>query len=104
MTQVPSSSIIPIDNEKNQSGLDTDEKAVAGIVTEIDEDVASSDGDDALRLAGTHAHQFDEKYYLRLRRKIVCQVGLGKFTTLLIFLLGSSCHASTNRRLLQSIS
>lgn len=95
---------MPIDNEKNQGGLDNDEKAVAGVVTEIDEDVASSDGDDALRLAGTHAHQFDEKYYLRLRRKIVCQVGRGHFTTLLMFLQGYSCHASSNRRLLQSIS
>ncbi|KAF2108429.1 MFS general substrate transporter [Lophiotrema nucula] len=34
------------------------------------ESVASSDGDDALKLAGTQAHHFDEKYYLRLRRKI----------------------------------
>lgn len=33
---------------------------------------AASDGDDALKLAGTHAHQFDEQYNLRLRRKIVC--------------------------------
>ena len=37
----------------------------------IKDDVKASDGDDALKLAGTHAHQFDEKYYLRLRRKIV---------------------------------
>jgi len=36
--------------------------------------VDSSDGDDALKLAGTHAHQFDEQYYRRLRRKIVCCV------------------------------
>ena len=30
-----------------------------------------SDGDDALKLAGTDAHHFDEKYYARLKRKIV---------------------------------
>ena len=31
----------------------------------------SIQGDDALKLVGTHVHQFDEKYYRRLRRKIV---------------------------------
>ena len=36
--------------------------------------VASSDGDDALKLAGTQAHYFDEKYYLRLRHKVVCHI------------------------------
>lgn len=51
-----------------------DEKTTAPTV-EVDVDpsdgeVSSSDGDDALKLAGTHAHHFDEKYYLRLRRKI----------------------------------
>ena len=30
-----------------------------------------SDGDDALKVAGTDAHHFDEKYYARLKRKIV---------------------------------
>ncbi len=37
----------------------------------IDHEVAASDGDDALRLVGTHAHQFDEQYYKKLARKIV---------------------------------
>lgn len=43
---------------------------VESIAIEKDE-LSSQDGDDALKLAGAHAHQFDEKYYLRLRRKIV---------------------------------
>ena len=30
-----------------------------------------SDGDDALKVAGIDAHYFDEKYYARLKRKIV---------------------------------
>lgn len=38
------------------------------------DDGSSQDGDDALKLAGTHAHQFDEKYFQRLRRKIVSSV------------------------------
>lgn len=32
-------------------------------------------GDDALKLAGAQASQFDEKYYARLRWKIVSQLG-----------------------------
>lgn len=31
----------------------------------------STDGDDALKLAGAHAHHFDEKYFSTLRLKIV---------------------------------
>ncbi|TKA25092.1 hypothetical protein B0A50_06157 [Salinomyces thailandicus] len=34
------------------------------------EEIVSSDGDEALKLAGTHAHQFDEQYMKRLRRQI----------------------------------
>lgn len=36
----------------------------------VDKDDDSQDGDDALKLAGSRAQQFDEKYYMRLRRKI----------------------------------
>jgi hypothetical protein len=35
------------------------------------EEISSADGDDALKLAGSHAYQFDDKYYTRLRWKIV---------------------------------
>ena len=65
MTQVPPSPMIAIDDEKSPTNA-----GVSG--TSVNEgDIASSDGDDALKLVGTHAHEFDEKYYLRLRRKIV---------------------------------
>lgn len=38
----------------------------------ISDDVSSSaDGDDALKMAGTHAHAFDEEYYRKLRNRIV---------------------------------
>lgn len=52
------------------------EKAL-GVTTDIDVSTAKdeqdsiSDGDDAIKLAGTQAHVFDEEYYARLRRKIV---------------------------------
>lgn len=54
--------------------VDNEKEVATGIISLPDsqEDVSSSDGDDALKLAGTHAHNFDEKYYARLRRKIVC--------------------------------
>lgn len=43
---------------------------------DVDSSDVVSDGDDALKLAGSHAHHFDEKYYLRLRRKIVSHLEL----------------------------
>lgn len=62
------------DNEKRH---DSSQKAIieTGVVDTVDvdkDDVSQdlADGDDALKLAGSHAKQFDEKYYLRLRRKI----------------------------------
>lgn len=67
MTQVPPSPMIALDDEKTPR---LQEEV-------IEEDVSSSDGDDALKLAGTHAHHFDEKYYTRLRRKIVSHHSLG---------------------------
>ncbi|KAK5127272.1 hypothetical protein LTR08_004461 [Meristemomyces frigidus] len=58
-------------NEKNPGLFDAEEdKTDNRTTTVVEEDSASSDGDDALKLAGTHAHHFDEKYYTRLRRKI----------------------------------
>ena len=71
MTQVPPSPMIPIDNEKDPRHYEAE--MPTGIIETSDskEVVGSSDGDDALKLAGIQAHQFDEKFYLRLRRKIV---------------------------------
>lgn len=44
--------------------------------TAIEKDNISHDGDDALKLAGSHAcGEFDEKYYSRLRRKIASTFG-----------------------------
>jgi hypothetical protein len=74
MTQVPPSPIIPIGDEKNPKLYEVEAGITA--VPVVEEDIGSSDGDDALRLAGTHAHQFDEEYYLRLRRKIVSRLEL----------------------------
>lgn len=69
--------VLPIDDEKVPKLHDHDLKAEPAI-TEDDrrdstskEDVSSLEGDDALKLVGTHAHRFDEKYYRRLRLKIV---------------------------------
>lgn len=57
----------------NEKSLDVKETST-GTSSPVTQDEPSivSDGDDALNLAGTHAHTFDEKYYARLRRKIVC--------------------------------
>ena len=76
MTQVPPSPMIAIDDEKNpriygdetEVAAETNAKVEAEITTKS---VGSSDGDDALKLVGNHVHHFDEKYFLRLRRKIV---------------------------------
>ena len=67
MTQVPPSPMIFTDDEKNPRLFEAEAK---GSVV-VEEDVGSSDGDDALKLAGTHAHQFDEEFNRRLRWKIV---------------------------------
>lgn len=68
--------MIPIEDEKNPRLYGTEDVAGKTATEVIEEDVSSSDGDDALKLAGTHAHHFDEKYMLRLRRKIVSPVTL----------------------------
>lgn len=62
------------DDEKNSKLYE----AEAGItdVPVVEDDVSSSGGDDALKLVGTCAHQFDDKYYRRLRRKIVSHLEL----------------------------
>jgi MFS transporter, ACS family, allantoate permease len=63
-----------MDDEKTAaSDMETKARALATPTVEevSSQDGISLDGDDALKLAGTNAHHFDEKYYLRLRRKIV---------------------------------
>ena len=61
--------------EKDRKLYETEGKVEPSAVIETEagsvEDLESSDGDDALKLAGEHAHHFDEQYYARLRRKIV---------------------------------
>ncbi len=69
MTQVPPSPIIAIDDEKISNPHEAETGGPAMSI--IEKDDTSMDGDDALKLAGTHAHHFDEKYYVQLRRKIV---------------------------------
>jgi ACS family allantoate permease-like MFS transporter len=77
MTQVPPSPMISIDDENNPKLYEAQASITAvTAMPVVEEDVGSLDGDDALKLAGTHAHQFDEKYYLRLRRKIVSHLEL----------------------------
>ena len=43
----------------------------ASPAAEKEASIIVSDGDDALKVAGIDAHYFDEKYYARLKRKIV---------------------------------
>ena len=75
--------IVPNDEEKHHTTDEKDSKPDFGIGTTNErQDSGSEDGkglvqgDDALRLVGTHAHQFDEKYYRRLRWKIVFALSL----------------------------
>jgi hypothetical protein len=64
-------SITAVDTE-NEKSLEVQE-ASTGTVSPATEKETSivSDGDDALKIAGTDAQHFDEKYYARLKRKIV---------------------------------
>ncbi len=73
MTAIPPSPMIAFDDEKDSGRFKSEADAEAGktAIPVVEEDVSSSDGDDALRLAGVHAHHFDEKYMARLRWKIV---------------------------------
>lgn len=76
MTQVPPSPMILVEDEKNPKNCEAKEEAgvsISDVSGGHNENAGSSDGDDALKLAGTQARHFDEKYYLRLRRKIVSQ-------------------------------
>ncbi|KAF2486222.1 MFS general substrate transporter [Neohortaea acidophila] len=69
-----------INEDKKQDSIaskleNADEKVGTIVVENVNGDAAprevqAADGDDALRLVGTHAHQFDEAYYKRLRLKI----------------------------------
>ena len=99
--------MIPIDDEKaSMPYVDVGKTDVGtGMTAIIEEDVNSSDGDDALKLAGTHAHHFDEKYYARLRWKIVShEIKRIKPKKLIEGLSsGPSCHADPRVRLLYSI-
>ena len=63
--------MIAIDDEKNPRLYEADTTVGRNETSVSEGEIVSSDGDDALKLVGAHAHQFDEKYYLRLRRKIV---------------------------------
>lgn len=56
-------------NEKSPEVQETS-TGTASPATEKEASIVS-DGDDALKVAGTDAHHFDEKYYARLKRKIV---------------------------------
>lgn len=62
--------VIPIDEGKNPRLFDVEAKdGIHEVVVETELD--SSDNDDALKLAGTSMHHFDDAYYARLKRKIV---------------------------------
>lgn len=77
MTQVTPSPKTSIGDEKDVKFAGAEAGAVTDVTTgTVEEEVEAFDGDDALKLVGTHAHQFDEKYYARLRRKIVSHLGL----------------------------
>ena len=74
MAEAPSSPpVTPIEDEKKVARVDGAD-VLAGTTSSIiidEEAVSSTDGDDALMLAGTHAHHFEDAYYRRLRLKIV---------------------------------
>ena len=72
MEHAAPSAVTPVEDEKNTIRSITESKNGADVTTASvsKEDLSSTDGDDALKLAGAHAHHFDEKYFLRLRRKI----------------------------------
>lgn len=71
--------VVPVENEKSQA---QHEHKFDGDLNIVDDDrrdsatkddtLATDDNDDALKLVGEQAHQFDEKYFKRLKRKIVC--------------------------------
>jgi hypothetical protein len=62
-----------IDPEKTQisSVAEIGRTTIAHTALIIKNEDSSLNGDDALKLAGARATQYDEKYYARLRRKIV---------------------------------
>ena len=73
MSHLGPSTVVSVQNEKSTGLYESEAKEAGADATPVglEEVVASTDGDDALKLAGTHAHRFDEQYYRRLRRKIV---------------------------------
>jgi hypothetical protein len=82
-SSTPTPIVSSVDEKQERLG-DQDLKAEANISAAPNDrrDSGSEDGkspiqgDDALNLVGTHAHQFDEKYYRRLRRKIVSALSI----------------------------
>jgi ACS family allantoate permease-like MFS transporter len=73
MRHMASPALDPVEDEKKTTLYRAQTDVADGTVSVIDEEVSGSDGDDALKLAGSHAHHFDEAYYKRLRWKIVSQ-------------------------------
>ena len=74
MAEVTPSLERPLDNEKNITIYEAEPRRgsiLNGSVEIEKKDVSSSDGDDGLKLAGTHAQDFDDKYMSSVRRKIV---------------------------------
>jgi hypothetical protein len=65
----------------HEHSLRTDSKTIDddGRESTSKDEAVSTDGDDALKLVGAQAHQFDEKYYRRLRRKIVCSTHVSDY-------------------------
>lgn len=98
----------PIDVEKAGMPNETEVKPTFdanAIPVDNKEEVSSTEGDDALKLAGTHHHDFDEKYFTRLPWRIVSVLALGckasawnsqPFSRILILCLCSSSSVSSH--------
>ncbi len=70
MAPIPPSPITPVEDEKT---TEFDAEVGASTLPEVREgnEAEAGDADDALQLVGERAQAFDEKYFNRLRRKIV---------------------------------
>ena len=53
--------MLPIDDEKSPRLTETGDDAARHATSITEGETVSSDGDDALKLVGTHAYRFDEK-------------------------------------------
>jgi hypothetical protein len=105
MTQVPPSPLIPFDDEKNPRGYGADAETNISPIASGEESEGSTDGDDALKLVGTHAHHFDAAYNRRLLRKIVSHLEVKhlRVKNVTDFPLGPSRHASSHLCLLHPV-